>query len=232
MIYHLNVGMGNSDVTPEIALLTLLHLLVLVYWLGGDLGAFYSSRFLTGPGISAERRFLAAKIVNDVDMAPRTALILAFPTGLLLAIYKHWLAWPTWLGWIILAASVLWLGLAWKLHLSHNGAGSAGKTIDLVIRYSAIAALVTLGCAGLIGQVSMPLFISLKCLLLAGAILMGLLIRRVLVPLGPALAGLNGEHAEQSALALAKTLKTARPLVMVIWALILIAGFLGIWTPT
>lgn len=63
----------------------LLHVLVFVYWLGGDLGAFYSSRFLTRPGVTPEKRLLAAKIVGDVDMAPRSALILTFPTGLALA---------------------------------------------------------------------------------------------------------------------------------------------------
>jgi hypothetical protein len=31
------------------ALLTLLHLLIPVYWLGGDLGAFYAGRILRNP---------------------------------------------------------------------------------------------------------------------------------------------------------------------------------------
>ena len=77
------------------ALFALIHVLVFVYWLGGDLGAFYTSRFLTAPDVSADRRLMAAKIVGDVDMAPRTALILALPSGLLLAPSKGWLA-PGW----------------------------------------------------------------------------------------------------------------------------------------
>ncbi|MEM9841570.1 MAG: hypothetical protein AAF767_02935, partial [Pseudomonadota bacterium] len=91
------------------ALFALIHILVFVYWLGGDLGAFYTSRFLTQPDVSADRRLMAAKIVGDVDMAPRTALILALPTGLVLAQSKGWLD----LGWpivgAILVASLFWL---------------------------------------------------------------------------------------------------------------------------
>jgi len=116
------------------SLFALLHVLVFVYWLGGDLGAFYTSRFLTQPDVSADRRMMAAKIVGDVDMAPRTALILALPTGLALAQSKGWLD----LGWVLVSliaiASLAWLLLAWVLHLRHGGAPQALKTLDLAIR--------------------------------------------------------------------------------------------------
>jgi succinate-semialdehyde dehydrogenase / glutarate-semialdehyde dehydrogenase len=65
----------------DVALFGLLHILVFVYWLGGDLGAFYASWYVSMPKVSADRRLLASRIVGDVDMAPRTALILALSTG-------------------------------------------------------------------------------------------------------------------------------------------------------
>jgi hypothetical protein len=214
------------------SLFALLHVLVFVYWLGGDLGAFYTSRFLTQPDVSADRRMMAAKIVGDVDMAPRTALILALPTGLALAQSKGWLD----LGWIpvslIAIASLAWLVLAWILHLRHGGAPQALKTLDLAIRWLLIAGLVIWAGTRLIGSTSLPLFLALKMLLLAGCIALGLFIRIVLRPLGPALMGLSGPEASAAEASLANTLNRARPLVMGIWVLLVSAAFIGLWTPT
>ena len=214
------------------ALFALLHVLVFVYWLGGDLGAFYASRFLTQPDVSADRRLMAAKIVGDVDMAPRTALILALPTGLLLAESKGWLAlgWPLVGG--VVVASLMWLGLAWHLHMKHGGASDSLRKLDLIVRWLLVAALIGGAIVGLAGLYALPLFLSLKFLALAGCIILGLYIRAVLKPLGPALMGLSGSNAEAAQADLAQTLNRARPLVTGIWALLLIAAFLGLWTPT
>ncbi len=214
------------------ALFALLHVLVFVYWLGGDLGAFYTSRFLTQSGVSTDRRLMAAKVVGDVDMAPRTALILALPTGLMLAQSKGWLQ----LGWPIVAAiaiaSLLWLAIAWKLHLDHAATGGWMKSADTLIRYALIVTLISWAVLGLVGQITLPAFIALKILCLAGCIALGLFIRIVLKPFGPALMGLNGPDANIAEADLALTLNRARPLVTGIWALLLIAAFLGLWTPT
>lgn len=211
----------------DLAILTLLHILVLVYWLGGDLGAFYASRFLTAPNVPADRRLFAAKIVNDVDMAPRTALILAFPTGFLLAQASGWIGGSLILGWAALGFGLVWLALAWALHINH-GANGWMKAVDTIIRWAAIVALAGAALAALTGSVALPAFLAVKLLLLAAAIFMGLMIRIVLKPLGPALAGLAGDQAAAAEASLAKTLKHARPLVMIIWALIVSAAFVGL----
>ena len=214
------------------ALFALLHVLVFVYWLGGDLGAFYTSHFLTRPNVNADRRLMAAQIVGDVDMAPRTALILMLPTGLLLAESKAWLS----LGWplliVIVIVSLVWLALAWKLHTSGPSASAWMKPVDTLFRYAMILGLVGVGLASVFGAIGLPLFIALKCLALAGCVALGLLIRVVLKPLGPSLMSLNGPNAASAEADLALTLQRARPLVMGIWALLLIAAFLGLWTPT
>ena len=214
------------------ALFALFHVLVFVYWLGGDLGAYYTSHFLTRANVSSDRRLMAAKIVGDVDMAPRTALILALPTGLMLAESKGWIAigWPI-IGAIVLA-SLVWLALAWKLHLAHDTPPGWIKTTDTIIRYGLILALGTSTGLALASIIELPLFIALKLLTLAGCIALGLYIRIVLNPLGPALMGLTGPNASTAEEELASTLNRARPLVMGIWALLLIAAFLGLWTPT
>jgi hypothetical protein len=215
----------------EIAIWTLLHVLVFVYWLGGDLGAFYTSRFLTEPGVSVEKRFMAAKVVNDVDMAPRTALILALPTGYMLAVTSGWLEVPLWTAWAIIGAAALWLALAWKLHLAHGSAPKSLALLDLFLRWALCGILLVLAFFSLFGQVSIPQFIAIKFILLAAAILMGLLIRIVLRPLGPALVALSGPSPAQAEQDVAAVLKKAKPLVMTIWLFIILAAFTGMLKP-
>lgn len=222
---------GGNGVLDQ-ALFALIHVLVFVYWLGGDLGAFYTSRFLTQPNVPADRRLMAAKVVGDVDMAPRTALILALPTGLLLAQSKGWLP----LGWPIVSgitiAALVWLALAWHLHLKHGAASNTLRNLDLGIRWLLVFGLGGWAILGLAGSVQLPLFLALKLLALVGCILLGLFIRAVLKPLGPALMGLSGPDASTAEADLAATLNRARPLVTGIWVLLLFAAFLGLWTPT
>lgn len=216
----------------EIALWTLLHILVFVYWLGGDLGAFYASGYLTRRGISADRRLMAAKILADVDMAPRTALIMAAPTGYVLAVRAGWIAAPAWTAWLALAAGLAWLALAWKVHLSHGGAGAIFRTADFHIRWLFMAGLALAGISGLAGLLELPGFIAIKLLLLAAAVLMGLLIRGAMKPLRPAMAGLHGDEPGAAETSLAKTLNTVKPFVVAIWVLITLAAFTGLLKPT
>lgn len=215
----------------EIAIFTLLHLLVFVYWLGGDLGAFYTSRFLIKPGVSTDRRMLAAKVVNDVDMAPRTALILAFPTGLMLAHVKGWLSLPLPLLVAVWVVALGWLALAWAIHLKHGAAPALWRQADLAIRWLLIAGLTAAAVWNIAGSGSLPLFLSLKLLTLAGCTAFGLFIRAVLKPLGPALMGLAGPDVAAAEASLAATLNRARPLVTGIWALLIAAALLALFKP-
>lgn len=216
----------------EIALLTLLHILIPIYWLGGDLGAFYGSGFLLDPKRTVPERMLSLKILNDIDMAPRTALILAFPTGFTLAVVKGWLmVSPLLVGavWII---GLLWLALAWSVHLSHGKGNTWTRPVDLLLRYLILAGLFASGIMGLAGTIDLPLFVALKFLALGCCIGLGLIIRRMLTPLGPAIAQMTSEGpTPETDKALADVIYKTRPAVMMIWVLVLVASYLGIATP-
>jgi len=163
--------------TWAVTLLTLLHLLVPIYWLGGDLGAFYSARFLLDTRRPVGERMMALTILNNIDMAPRTTLILAFPTGFALAVVKGWVpVGHVWMG-LAWVAFLAWLALAWAVHLRHGAKGAALKRVDIALRYGVLAALAGAGAAGLLGVIALPLFIALKLLVLAVCIAIGLLVR-------------------------------------------------------
>jgi hypothetical protein len=214
------------------ALLSLLHILIPVYWLGGDLGAFYSAGFLIEPKHSVPERLLALTILNNIDMAPRTTLILALPTGLLLAWEKSWLIVPAFAVLVIWFAAFAWLAIAWRLHLKH-GTAPGLRRVDLAIRWVVLSMLVVAGLLGLTHVIPIPLFIAAKFLLLAAAISMGLLVRRLLVPLSSPIIGMRRDNVATSEgdIAIAGVISRTRPAVMVIWALVLAASLLGLAKP-
>jgi hypothetical protein len=215
-----------------LALITLLHVLIPIYWLGGDLGAFYSSRFLTDSKRSVSERMLALKILNDIDMAPRTALIMAFPTGFTLAVAKGWIGVSPLLVGLVWLASLVWLGLAWMVHLNHGAPNPWYKSVDMGIRYLALAGLLGAGFSVAFGLLDYPLFVGLKMIILGLAIVMGLIVRVLLKPLIPAIVTLSTTGpTPASDKTIADVLARTRPAVLCLWALILLASYLGIATP-
>ena len=215
-----------------IALLTLLHLLIPIYWLGGDLGAYYSARFLLDARRPVNERLMALTILNNIDMAPRTTLILALPTGLTLAAAKGWLALPAGAVVALWIAGLAWLALAWAVHLRHGPAGAALRRIDLAVRYLLLACLLAAGGAGLAGRLALPLFIALKLIVLALCIGAGLLVRVQLVPLFPAIGAMKAAGASpQTDATIRAVLGRTTPTVQAIWGLVLVACLLGLGTP-
>jgi hypothetical protein len=212
--------------------LTLLHVLMFVYWLGGDLGAFYTSRYIVDPKRTTPERALALKVLGDIDMAPRTCLILALPTGLTLAKLKGWWDVSPVAVAAIWALCLFWLVMAWAIHIHHAPPKAAVRRIDLAIRWGILAALVGFGVGGLLGLTGSPLFISVKLLLLATAVASGLLIRVQLAPLGPPIVTMmtTGPTPETDK-AIADVLAATRPVVIFLWTLLGAAAFLGLWTP-
>ncbi len=216
----------------DLALFTLLHLLVFVYWLGGDLGVFYSSTILTNDKQSAAARIAAAQVLAQVDMAPRTAMILTLPTGLTLAALKGWLILGPASLVLIWIAGLIWLTLAWVLHVRHLGPTSPVRRADLFIRWAIIAGLAVLALDLWPNAPGFPLFLKAKCAILAATIFCGLLIRRALVRFGPAFGRLMHEGASADVdTEIARALDESRPLVVTIWLLLLAAAFLGLAKP-
>jgi hypothetical protein len=219
----------GEGVLTEIYLL--LHILVFVYWLGGDLGAFYSSRLLVDPERSPQARAAAATILLNVDMAPRMGLIFAFPTGFALAIGRGWIGLdPAWIAPAFVLA-VVWSLAAWLVHLKSGPHVLAGR-FDTAVRWFALIGLVAAGAQGFTGLYDLPLFLALKLLILALAIACGLMIRRALKPFGPAFAQLvSGQGDAATDKAIAASLAHAKRYVLIIWAALLTAAILGVWTP-
>jgi hypothetical protein len=91
--------------------LQFVHVILLVYWLGTDLGVYLCARYVARAdlAVAERRRFLELLLV--LDMGPRTSLVLMIPTGVLLAMGGGWMALPQSVVFAVAVAAAGWLAL-------------------------------------------------------------------------------------------------------------------------
>lgn len=216
------------------------QVLVLVYWLGADLGVFYASRFVADPQVAPAGRAVAARIMHAVDLSPRVCLILALPTGVALMALDGpgsdvFGGWPLALA---VVGSSCWLALMLSAFLGRPGrrtdlirAADATVRVLLVVGLTAVAtyAFVSDEPFGVDTQAS---WLAGKVLAYAVCIAGGLGIRAVMRPLGPALgAVVAGRGTPRDDQVVADTIRAALPWVYVVWGAALVGGFLSVANP-
>ena len=213
---------------------TFLHVLTFVYWLGADLGVFYSSGFVVNSKYSPETRAVALKILAWLDMAPRYALLLTLPVGLQLArgielsaIGGGWLL-LIWLG------AAAWIGLVLVIHRREGtNAGRRLANIDLALRLALIAGLVIAAITSFTSAAPFAAnWLALKVLLFALAVSMGVGIRVTFAPFATAFGRLMAEGSSPDVEAqMSRALARAKPFVLALWLIIAAAAFTGISQP-
>jgi hypothetical protein len=212
--------------------LVLAHVILFAYWLGGDLGVFYASRFVSNPDLGREARKTAAAIMLAVDLSPRLCMVLVLPTGVHLAALRQQLPLSDlalagmWLG------ALVWLALVLAVHFVQAApAARALQRTDFLLRLAVIAA--TAGTA--FWHVADPGWIrgdwiALKLLLFAVTVACGLGIRIALRPFGPAFASLMEDGSRPATEgAIQRSLSRARPFVIAIWVALVLEAALGIF---
>jgi len=213
--------------------LLLIHILLLVYWLGGDLGVFYSSRFVVNPELSREARLIAAKIMLGCDLVPRICMSLMLTVGGLLSATigvdhtpSHLLA--------IIALGPIWLSMVLVLHYRHHDAYIPALTkIDFYFRWLLIVAIMASCFQAVSSGVlnSMPWLIA-KLLGFAFLIFCGLMIRIKIKDFSNTyLKIINDTQTEQDNRVMMTSLASVRPWVVTIWLVLILETYLGIAKP-
>jgi hypothetical protein len=220
--------------------LIVLHLLLLTYWLGTDLGVFYASRFVLRPDLAPAARTVAARIMAVLDLSPRVCLVLMLPSGVsLLAADPRGAALAG--GWRVAAVWVLslaWLGLVLAdFRLPPGPRHDLVRRLDLAVRCVLVAGLLavaayTLLAARPFGVGTNPRWLGGKVGLYALAMACGIAIRYRLRPFGPAFAAVvAGRSTPDTERTLTRSVRTSVPYVAVIWVCVVGAAVLGVWKP-
>ncbi len=137
----------------ELAVLRWLHIVAMVYWLGGEWGVFQTSYNVVNRKLSMEERRRHLETAYRIDILARTGIIMLLPLGLHMGHFwgvqplgGHWLTGM----WIVFA---IWLSLCWAAFIyRETDTGIRLTKIDESIRYLVIPALLISAVTSLMGH--------------------------------------------------------------------------------
>jgi hypothetical protein len=210
----------------------IMHVLLFVYWLGGDLGVFYSSKFVVRPDISPEARSISAKIMLDLDLIPRMCMSLMLTVGGILTEFigvPH----PLYQQVGIVMLGPVWLFCVMYLHFRHgSNAYPLIAKFDMFIRYAVVVGIpISVWLHWDSNNLGEYLWVAAKLLIFAFIVFCGIMVRG---KIGPFIAtvlkcGAGEMPTDEENVAQSKSLSQVRVWVFMIWAGVFIEGFIGIW---
>ena len=140
-------------VIGELAVLRWLHILAMVYWLGGEWGVFQTSRNVIDRKLAMDERRRHMETAYRIDILARTGIIMLLPLGLHMG--NLWGVQPYGGGalfamWI---ASIAWLLLCWSAFVfRETDRGICLTRIDEAVRFLLIPLLLISAISSLLGH--------------------------------------------------------------------------------
>ena len=137
----------------QLPILRWLHIVAMVYWLGGEWGVFQTSFNVINRKLSMDERRRHMETAYRIDILARTGIIMLLPLGLHMG--HIWGVQPlggNWLTgmWILFA---MWLGLCWSAYyFRETDTGIRLTKIDEGIRFIVIPALMITSLWSLFGD--------------------------------------------------------------------------------
>ncbi len=218
---------------PVHDLFLIIHLLLFCYWLGGDIGVFYSSGFAADPTLSIAARQTAAKIMLGLDIVPRACGAVMLTVGGVLSEFvgvEH----PAWqMAGIIMLAPV-WLTLELILHFKYDTPLGRGlQKFDNPFKWAiVVGCIVSVGWSFVAGRLDDAPWVGYKILVFAAIVFCSLRINQTI---GPYMAGIQriaaGEIDDAETAAMAASLRRVKWAVIGIWIGLVIAAVLGVVQP-
>lgn len=136
----------------ELGMLRWVHIICMVYWLGGEWGVFQTSYNVINRKLPMEERRRHMETAYRIDILARSGIILLLPLGLhmgtIWGVQPFGGSWLT-LMWILFAG---WLGLAWMAFIyRESDTGLRLTQIDEKIRFIVIPVLFIASVSSLLG---------------------------------------------------------------------------------
>ena len=204
-----------------------IHVLALVYWLGGDLGTYLSSRHILRQDIGVEARQTAFKILMECDMGPRLAMPIILGSGCHLTA----LLWPNLvpaetklIGWAVVA---IWVGLVAVIHSPAGHHMPSLTQWDLRLRFAVVFALLASSIYGFVE--GLPGWVALKITVFATLVACGIAVRFALKPFSLAYVQMINEGASEATdSAMITHMAKVRRYVWAIWLGLFVNAALGL----
>ena len=208
-----------------------IHVMLLVYWLGGDLGVFLLAKAAKRADLSFAERAFALKMAIQIDLIPRLCFTLMFPVGLQLSASGGFIAVPTWVLASAWVASAGWIGLLFALGKA-EGTPRAQMLNRLHLTWQSLL-LLGLGTLGVLSLLDLgPLpggWYGLKILLFALIFATSIGIDVAFRPIGPAFMRLATEGSQPDIEhMISAAVDGAIRYVLGLYALLVVIAFIGV----
>ena len=210
-----------------------LHIIAMVYWLGGEWGVFQTSYHVTNGNLPLEERRRHMETAYRIDILARTGIIMLLPLGFHMGfnLGAHELG-----GWVmpVWVLCLLWLGLCWAAFFTRDtDRGLMITKLDEAIRFVVIPLLVISATWSLVGDGPfLQGWYSAKVLIYGLMLVIGLALRFIMrhwVTIFRAIAA-NGNTPELQG-RLDREIAMGRMLAYVYWIGIGSVAFLGATKP-
>lgn len=223
--------------THELPILRWLHIIAMVYWLGGEWGVFQTSYKVVNPALSLDERSRHMETAYRIDILARTGIISLLPRGLHMGhiwgvqpFGGAWLA-GMWCLWVI------WMMITWGA-FANRGKPLGKRLSDLEdwTRYIVIPLIICFSLASLLGYGPFlagdgQKWFAAKMLTYGGLLVLGFGLRLVMHEwraLFPVLAAGPNPEAEAK---LAASIRIGRLIAYAYWTGILATAFFGAVKP-
>lgn len=211
-------------------ILIFIHLLLFVFWLGGDLGVAILGEHFRKRTYSMQERLTILKLLVINDLGPRIAWALMVPITIsMLGAGHYWdvSLWGLALAWLI---GGYWIWLILKSHsLGQNPKAKPLKSQEFWLKISLCAFYLGLGAISLVKDAPLAQdWLALKALMFGVIFAAATMIDVKFKPLGPALGALIQEGSNDvTEAAVLKIMNRTRIWVRIVYLLLLITAFLG-----
>lgn len=214
-------------------LTVLAHVILFCYWLGADIGVFYSSKFVIDPSLSRETRLIATRIMMGCDLLPKICMSLMLTVGGILTEF-HGISHPWWQMVGIILLGPFWLTMVLVLHFKHNASFIPFLTrLDFWFRcFMVVALLISTSYSWLTGRLDDNPWVAAKLLLFAFLIFCGVMIRIGLKGFGETYVKIiQDNYQEPDNAKMTASLNKVKPWVYAIWVVLVMEAALGIAQP-
>jgi hypothetical protein len=208
-----------------------LHLMLLVYWLGGDLGVFVLAKAAKRPELSFAERAFALRMAVAIDLVPRLCFTVMFPVGLHVTASGGFAVVPVWAFVVAWGVAAAWIALL--LAIGRNEGKPAAERLNrLHLGLQAVLLVVVgwIGIQSLLGQGPLPGgWFAAKIVLFALIFAMGIGIDFAFRPIAPAFMRLASEGSTPDIeAAISRAVDGSIRYVLGLYALLIAIAFLGV----
>ncbi len=205
------------------------HILLLVFWIGTDVGVFIAAKYSEKGDLSPETRATVLKVGMILDRLPRSALIVIIPSGVQLAMSAGVLTVPDYLPWVLWGIALVWMAILWSGFLKPETPAEARAMLFNFGMNAILALLVTgFGVWWLIGD-DVANWLAIKVLLVGLIFVCGVLLDALFKPAVATFVSImtEGPTAEKN-LQYSRQLAPVYNVVLTIYALALLAAWFGV----